>query len=44
VRRRCVRPVAIGVTKLETVKIGSQIITSKQAVARFIEKTNDNRP
>jgi hypothetical protein len=30
----------IGGTKLETVKIGSRIVTSKQAMTRFILATN----
>ena len=33
----------IGGVKLETAKIGSQIVTSKQAVTRFIAATSDQR-
>ena len=33
----------IGGVKLETAKIGSQIVTSKQAVTRFIAATTDQR-
>ncbi|TWU44144.1 hypothetical protein Q31b_16800 [Novipirellula aureliae] len=33
----------VGGVKLETVKIGSRILTSKQAVTRFISATTENR-
>ncbi|MCC9602884.1 DUF1580 domain-containing protein [Stieleria sp. JC731] len=33
----------VGGVKLETVKIGSRIVTSKQAVTRFIAATTESR-
>ncbi len=33
----------VGGVKLETVKIGSRIVTSKQAATRFIAATTENR-
>ena len=33
----------VGGVKLETVKIGSRIVTSKQAVTRFITATTESR-
>lgn len=34
----------VGGVKLETVKIGSRIVTSKQAVTRFIAAITESRP
>jgi hypothetical protein len=33
----------VGGTKLESVKIGSQIVTSKQALTRFIRRLSDRK-